>query len=239
MVQSREHRVRLMLVKDARFASTIAASLADNAIRLQEVDDLRAALDQVWQRSPDLLLIESRSSHTEAVAFCTQLRPFFQFPILVLEQDTSEQDRIALFDSGADDVVPYTCSFAELLARFNALTRRVERQQRIDPHGHYLRAHAMELDIAGRRLLLPQRQIDLPLSLIKLLAILFHHYDAFVSREAIADHVFGSPGTTAQARVSALVNLLRRRIEHDLGLPPIVVSVMGRGYRLVTNLELP
>lgn len=229
-------RVHLLLVKDAQFDSTVTPSFGEGVLRLHEVDNLAAGLEQVWSRSPDLLLLESRERPLAAVAFCCQLRPFFQVPLLVVEYGVGEAQRIALLDSGADDVVPSVSSYAELLARFNALLRRIERQQRRDPHAHYLRAANMELDISGRRLLLPGRQVDLPLSLVKLLAILFVHYDAFVSREAIAQHVFGTATPAAQARISALVNLLRRRVEQELSLPPLVVSVMGRGYRLA---ELP
>jgi DNA-binding response OmpR family regulator len=227
-------RYRLMLVRDAGFMSAAPHAFAEGALKLLEVADLKQAAEQIWLRTPDLLLVECRECIDELIDFCRALRPFFQLPILVVEDGVGEEVRITLLDSGADDVVACAISDAELLARFNALRRRVERQQRRDPHAHYLRAAGMELDIGGRRLLLPSGQhISLPLSLIKLLAILFHHYDAFVPREAIARHVFGNDSPAAQARTSALVNLLRRRIEHELGLPSIVVSVMGRGYRLV------
>jgi DNA-binding response OmpR family regulator len=232
MVQPWEQRLRLLLVKDIRADSALAAAIANGVLRLQVLDDRDRAYEQIWVRPPDLLLLESCDEHSVAIDFCRRLRPFFQLPILVVEQGASERDRIALFDGGADDVVPNTSGLPELLARCNALHRRLERQKRIDPHADYLRAGTLELDIGGRRMLLPKRQLDLPLSLIKLLAILFHHHDTFVSRELIAQHVFGLSNAAAQARVSALVNLLRRRVEGELGLPPLVVGVMGRGYRL-------
>jgi two-component system, OmpR family, response regulator RegX3 len=225
MPQPLEHNLRLLLVRDTR-------SDSGSLLRVQVFDDWEAASEQIWARAPDLLLIESSDTHAPAAAFCRRLRPFFQLPILVVESGASERDRMLLLDSGADDVVACTSGLAELLARFNALRRRLQRQERLDPQLHYLRVATLALDITGRRLLLEGRQLDLSLSLIKLLSILIQHHDGFVSRELLAEHVFGASTSAAQARISALVNLLRRRIEGELGLPPLVVGVMGRGYRL-------
>lgn len=231
---SRERRWLLVFTHPTLHAQVISR-LQPSMLRVQEAADAQLVFEQIWHTTPDLLLIESGGQHTEAVTFCERVRTFFQLPILVVVQGSNELERIALLESGADDVVVLEHGLGDLVARCHALCRRVERQVRHDAGAHYLRIRNVELDIAGRRLLLPNAQINLTLPLTKLLALLFSYHGAYVPRQTLIKHVFGDITPYTEIRLSTLIKTLRRRVEHELGYPPLVVNMKGHGYRIALS----
>lgn len=198
------------------------------------------ALAEVWQRCPDLLLLEAAEEYEAIGELCRQLRTFFGFPIIVIERGCSETERIALLDSGADDVLALSEGLGSLWVRMKAVARRAARQRQRNPESLYLGVGTMRLDIRGRRLLVPMltsggtlpAAVDLTLRQTMLLALLFSHQGAVVSDAVLARHVFGRSDSEFIERVTATFEQLRRRLS-DLHRQPLVERVHNRGYRLV------
>lgn len=205
--------------------------LIDGLVRATLIDDPRELHAQIWQRSPDLLLIESAPPHTATIALCASLRRFFSFPIMVVAHAAGEHERIGLLDSGADDLLILERGVAELLARLKALLRRCERQRRHNPHADHLAALDMRLDVPGRRLLLPNSAIDLSLAQTKLLALLFHS-QGVVAEPLAAEHLFGAVNEATLRNTTLVAGSLRRRLIQQYGMRPILEKVRGGGYRL-------
>lgn len=190
---------------------------------------LRAA----WSSTIDLLLIEAPTPLYDTLELCAQLRRFFQFPILVLEQGGAEHERIALLDAGADDVLSIPAGLAELPARCTMLMRRLGRQIARDPDAGYLRAGALRLDIARCRLLLPgQAGVDLTPAQTRLLGLLISAQGACVPLPAVSVHVFGAVAVNAGKRVANLLRDLEGRLA-PAGAAPFVDYVKGHGYRVI------
>jgi DNA-binding response OmpR family regulator len=221
-----------LLLTRAEIHPYVSAVLPRRLLRLQEDDNPQAILAIAWQRNPDLLLIESTPAHSDTVDYCRSLRLYFRFPILIIEDGASEAERIAMLDSGADDVVAVRQGLADLLARVNALIRRSERERRRNPYAGYLQVYDFYLDVRGRRLLLPENQIDLSLTQTRLLALLFNEQGGFVSDMRLAEHLFGQISPETINRVTAALDTLRRRINVELRLSPIIERIHGQGYRL-------
>lgn len=205
--------------------------LIDGLVRATLIDDPLQLQVEIWQRSPDILLIESAPPHTATIGLCASLRRFFSFPILVVARAADEYERIGLLDSGADDLLSLERGLAELLARLKALRRRFERQRRHNPHAGYLIALDMRLDVPGRRLLLPGATIDLSLAQTKLLALLFHG-PGIVAEPLVAEHLFGVASEATLRNTALVAGSLRRRLIQQHGIRPIFEKVRGGGYRL-------
>lgn len=205
--------------------------LIDGLVRATLIDDPIQLEAQLWQRPPDMVLIESVPPHTATIGLCANLRRFFSFPILVVARAADEQARIRLLDSGADDLLILERGLAELLARLKALRRRCERQRRHNPHADYLTALDMHLDVPGRRLMLPGAAIDLSLAQTKLLALLFHS-SGIVAEPLAAEHLFGAVSEATLRNTALVAGSLRRRLIQQYGMRPILEKVRGGGYRL-------
>jgi DNA-binding response OmpR family regulator len=209
-------------------------------VRLSETHD--QAISAIWQRYPDLLLIEAVDDYAAFSKLCRQIRSFFMLPIIVVEQGCSEAERIDLLDSGADDVVALREGLSSLRVRMLAIARRAERQRQRNPESPYLSAGPLRLDIRGRRLLgllwntgsVARGAVDLTLRQTMLLAMLFHHQGGVVSDQALARHMFGRGDAEMVERVTATFEQLRRRLS-ELQRQHVIERVHNRGYRLVVT----
>jgi DNA-binding response OmpR family regulator len=208
-------------------------------IRLSTTRD--HTITEIWQRCPDLLMLQAADDYMGIAELCKQVRNFFSFPIIVVEQGCNEAERIALLDSGADDVVALEEGLGSLWVRMKAIARRAEQQRQRNPESLYLIVGALRLDIRGRRLIitLPDSAevapgtIDLTLRQTMLLALLFYHHGGVVADAAMARHMFGTSDEAAIERVTATFEQLRRRLG-ELRRQPLIERVHNRGYRLVS-----
>jgi len=142
-------------------------------------------------------------------------------PVLMLTARASEMDKVAGFESGADDYLCKPFSAAELVARLRALLRRTQvsschevGELRVD-EGQGLAT------LRGERLLLTRREFDL-------LVFLAAHPGRVFSRTELLDRVWGEDFLGTERTVDQHIAQLRALIGH-----PYIETVRGRGYRLV------
>lgn len=224
----------ILVLADRQIHSRVQAALALVARRLDAVGDAQTLLLHAWAQVPDLVVIEAAAPGPDPAALCRQLRRYFPCAILIVEEGACELERITWLDSGADDVLSLSGSApAELAARGHALARRLHRQRQRDPEAFMLHALGMRLDIAGRRLVIPDgRRVDLTATLTRLLAILFSYDEHVVPMAVLGQQLFVTAPANLQGRLNTLARNLTQRLAH---LPPPrlrIECVRGAGYRL-------
>jgi DNA-binding response OmpR family regulator len=89
----------------------------------------------------------------------------------------------------------------------------------------------MTLDLLARTVRRGTVQLDLPQRQFELLAYLMKHPGETVSRQMIAEHVWKESSATWTNVIEVQVNQLRKKL-HLEGLPPVLHTVRGRGYRI-------
>jgi len=146
--------------------------------------------------------------------------------VLMLTARDSVDDRIVGLETGADDYMVKPFALNELLARVRALLRRDMRQQATT-----LTVDDMTLDLLARTVRRDAVQLDLPQRQFELLAYLMKHPGETVSRQMIAEHVWKESSATWTNVIEVQVNQLRKKL-HLEGLPPVLHTVRGRGYRI-------
>ncbi len=140
----------------------------------------------------------------------------------VLTAAADVDDRIGGLELGADDYLPKPFAFAELVARVRALSRRA-------PSGPpVLRRGDLAVDRARHR----ASRGSLPLSLTRkefgILETLLAAGGAVVSAEDLLEHVWDAYADPFSNIVSVTMARLRRK----LGDPPLIETVVGKGYRM-------
>jgi len=146
--------------------------------------------------------------------------------VLMLTARDSVDDRIVGLETGADDYMVKPFALNELLARVRALLRRDMRQLATN-----LTVEDMTLDLLARTVRRGTVQLDLPQRQFELLAYLMKHPGETVSRQMIAEHVWRESSATWTNVIEVQVNQLRKKL-HLEGLPPVLHTVRGRGYRI-------
>ncbi|HEX2093485.1 MAG TPA: response regulator [Longimicrobiaceae bacterium] len=139
----------------------------DDAFREMTADVLRAAgysvrpvrngtdaLTEVRRREPDLLLLDYRMGRPNGLEVCQEVKSdpsLAHLPVLILTGEGRLEDRLAGFDSGADDYLPKPFDPRELVARVRALLRLSKRSLDRNPTSGLPGGEAIHTEILRRR----------------------------------------------------------------------------------------
>ncbi len=114
----------LVVDDDPMVASTIQRVLRPEGYDVDVALGGAAALDQVSERRPDLVVLDLMMPGIDGLEVCRRLRASGSLPILMLTARSGTADRVRGLDTGADDYLVKPFAYAELLARVRALLRR-------------------------------------------------------------------------------------------------------------------
>ncbi|MEI8308999.1 MAG: winged helix-turn-helix domain-containing protein [Chloroflexales bacterium] len=224
----------ISVLVDDRLHAQVQPILALAAARVELLPDATTFLRHLWERPPDLILIETAEHPTGTIeTLVAELHRYFPMPILILEAGASEPDRIAWLDRGADDVLTFYATLAELPARCIALMRRAQRERGRDPNAQYLQSLGMRLDIRARRVVLATGDvIDLNAAQTRLLALLLAYDGDVVPSDVLIRHLFGTQTMNFTQHLWPIIRDLRRRLNQGAGSVPQIRYVHGCGYRI-------
>ncbi len=191
----------------------------------------REGINLARDRGPDLVLLDLMLPDMNGFAVCEEIRAANPvIPVIMLTARSQENDKIRGLEVGADDYVTKPFSIGELVARINAIFRRLQRitpreeQIVIGPAVVFPRKH--ELIRKGKTLALSFYEVEL-------LRLLAERGGQPVSREEILEKIWGVSSSSSTRGVDNVVVKLRRKIEDNPADPKHIVTIYGTGYRLV------
>ena len=189
------------------------------------------ALRAVTDQAPDLVILDLNLPVLSGTEVCRLMRArpaTANVPIIMLTARTSEADRVAGLDIGADDYVTKPFSLRELAARVRAVLRRKGNGAKVAAvvyEGAHLRADfdAVAVTVDGEAVRLTRREFEL-------LRFLVQNRNRVVSRDRLLERVWGYDRFIETRSVDVHVGRLRSK----LGLAgPQIETVVGLGYRFV------
>ena len=187
---------------------------------------LRLALDR--QNPPAVIVLDLMLPGMNGMDLCRRLRRENQTrrtPIIMLTAKTSEADRVAGLDLGADDYIAKPFSVRELMARVRAVLRRVE-----DEAAERYEEGRLTIDFADVRASCEGTNVKLTNKEFQLLSVLAKKRGRVVTRQQLLDQVWGY-SYYGDART---LDVHIRRLRQKLGLcGDCIETVVGVGYRFV------
>lgn len=180
---------------------------------------------------PDLVILDLGLPDLTGEEVARELRRYDDVPILVLTAKVAEEDRIQLFELGADDYLTKPFSPRELVLRSQAILRRGRRGR---PDAGVVSYGDGELSVDEERREVSVRGVPVELTPTEwgLLAALSATPGRVYSRHELVNRVRGYEHEGYERTVDSHVRNLRRKVEADPRAPRIVLTVVGGGYRL-------
>ena len=179
------------------------------------------------QDPSDLVLLDLRLPGSSGEELLRWVRARgMDVPVIILTAKAEVQDKIAGLDAGANDYVTKPFSFEELLARIRA-TLRTTRQ----PSATELEVGDLRLDLLTKVAHRAGRRIELAPREWAILELFMRHPGQILSRSQILGHVWDYSFDPGSNVVDVYVGYLRRKLDTP-GLPPVIQTVRGAGYRL-------
>ena len=189
------------------------------------------ALSRVRHQPPDLIILDLNLPALSGTEVCRILRSRSEaprVPIIMLTARTSEDDRVAGLDQGADDYLTKPFSLRELAARVRAVLRRGAAPHAVRP-STYRSEHlvadfdAVAVAVDGAPIRLTRREFDL-------LQFLVQNRNRVVSRDRLLERVWGYDRVVETRSVDVHVGRLRGKLR-TAGRQ--IETVIGLGYRFI------
>ncbi len=221
----------LVVDDDARLRTLLSRYLAENGFRVSTASHAADARDKMRFLAPDALVLDVMMPGETGLALTAALRAERTgVPILLLTARGAPEDRIAGFESGADDYLGKPFEPRELVLRLRAMLRRSAGAPAEAAPAGPLRLGPLSFDPARAELSGPDGPLHLTGGESALLAALAGRPNEVFTREDIAAAL--SMDETGERAIDVQVTRLRRKIEADPREPRFLHTVRGRGYVL-------
>jgi two-component system phosphate regulon response regulator PhoB len=225
---------QVLIVEDERAIREMTAfGLKRAGFDVFEAQDAQSARVEIANRRPDILLVDwmlPDSSGLELTRELKRSRDTRDLPIIMLTARGTEADKVAGLEGGADDYLTKPFSPRELLARINALMRRVSHEK----PGDRLEFDGLVLDSVEHRVMVGERTLPLGPTEYRMLEFFMRHPDRVFTRVQLLDRVWGGDVYVEERTVDVHIRRLRKALEDDK-LDRLVQTVRGAGYRFSTK----
>jgi DNA-binding response OmpR family regulator len=226
-------KTRILIVEDEPdIAGLMKHALERGAeLEVEVVATGAAALKSVMEAPPGLVLLDLNLPFIDGLEVCRLLRgraASATIPIIMVTARTSETDRVAGLELGADDYVTKPFSLRELVARVRAVLRRPP-QTAAEQNLGYQRGpltidfDAVSVRVSGASVRLTKREFEL-------LRFLVENRNRVLSRDRLLERVWGFDRQVETRSVDVHVGRLRGKLGHA---GRQIETVIGMGYRFV------
>lgn len=185
-------------------------------------------LPHLRKQMPDLILLDLMLPGMDGMEICREIRKRWKVPIIMITAKVEEVDRILGLELGADDYVCKPFSPREVVARVNAVLRRMHAtpdDRQIAVGQIHLDQDTFQVTVAGQALKLTPNEFAL------LKALMAQPNRAF-TRSELLDLVQGYEFEGYDRTIDTHVKNLRKKIGKALPGEELIVTVYGIGYKL-------
>jgi DNA-binding response OmpR family regulator len=219
----------LVVEDDPAISRFLVRGLREEQYRVDLAEDGPAAETLAAGGLYDAIVLDVQLPGFNGFELCRRLRRAnIDTPVLMLTARDAVPDRITGLDAGADDYLVKPFAFDELLARLRALTRR-GRTRHLDVSLNY---GPLTLDTATHVATAAGQPLDLSATEYRLLEHLLRHQETIVSRDQLAEHVWGGDYDPFSNVADVYIGYLRRKLRAAGVTTPLIHTIRGLGYML-------
>jgi two-component system, OmpR family, phosphate regulon response regulator PhoB len=220
----------LLVEDDAALAELLVYHFSRERFDVRQTPDGEEALMLAQETPPDVIILDWMLETLSGIEVCRRLRRMPEtanVPIIMLTARGEEEDRVRGLETGADDYVTKPFSPRELVARVNAVLRRV----RPALVGETLSYADVEMDTVAHKVKRNGATVALGPTEFRLLKHFLEHPVHVFSRERLLDSVWGRDSDIEARTVDVHIRRLRKAINYG-GHADIIRTVRSAGYAL-------
>src|SRR6266480_8147047 len=225
--------VYILVVDDDMFANSLVQFvLSKEGYDVETTDNPRGALQMIKRREPDLLIIDVMMPYLDGFEFAIHLRKEgYEIPIIFMTAQDAIESKIQGFNIGADDYICKPFNHQELVARVQAVMRRIKRNGNAENHS--IRCGLLELLPSELKVVIPDHPtVFLTPKEMQVLRMLMTNIGHVVKREQLLSDVWNDNESNSNI-VDVYIRRLRVKLEEDAEYPQHIISVRGVGYKFV------
>ena len=223
--------VALLIEDERQIRRFVRMALETEGWHIVEADTMKQGLIDAGTRKPDIVILDLGLPDGNGIDFIRDFRGWSPVPIIVLSARTSETDKIAALDAGADDYLTKPFGVGELLARVRATRRRSAGATSEDAAP--FRFGEVEVDLARRTVHKGGALLHLTPIEFRLLNLMISNVGRVLTHRQILREVWGPAYVEHEHYVRVHMGHLRQKLEDDPAQPAHLITETAVGYRLV------
>jgi DNA-binding response OmpR family regulator len=222
-------RATIVVIEDeVAIASAVAARMHSAGYAAEIATDGPAGVELVDRLHPDLVVLDLMLPGLDGLEVCRRIQRHRRVPVLMLTARDAESDVLTGLEVGADDYLTKPFSPRELVARVQAVLRRVAGTGPDGPGGDgVMQLGDLEIDLDARRVRRGDDEVHLTATEFDLLTCLASRPGAVRSREQLLADVWGYRDGSGARTVDSHVRAIRRKLGND-----VIRTVHSVGYAI-------
>lgn len=229
----------LLIDDDHELAELLVDYLAQQDFIVHCCFDGQSGLEQAYNNKFDLILLDVMMPKLDGFEVLKALGKEHKTPVLMLTAKGDNNDKVRGLELGADDYLAKPFHHQELLARINAILRRIQlvnqqNQQALQQDNAILYVNNVELNHATRTVLCHQNAIELTGTEYQILTLLLEHHGKIIAKDAISEQVLGRKLSPFDRSIDVHIGNIRRKFLPFCSVEKIK-TVRGAGYLYLTG----
>lgn len=229
----------LIAEDEAAIREFITLNLTHSGYSVVEAENGKEAVElfEKGKENIDIVLLDYMMPLMNGIDACKRIRELSPgVGVIFLTAKTQESDKIYGLYSGADDYITKPFSVTELLARIEAVYRRVKlNKELLNTHSDEMVCGDYILSTKKRAVITGNQRIELSQIEFQILEYFFSQPDTTISREEILERVWGGGYFGDDKVVDVNIRRLRLKVEKDPSCPEHLITVWGKGYKWVAE----
>lgn len=227
--------IHILLIDDDQSLHTLLGEyLQQEGYKVTHAYDGRTGLKAVFAERPNLVVLDVTMPRLDGWDTLERIREMSDLCVIMLTARDTEPDKLRGFRLGSDDYVTKPFSFAELVARIEAVLKRSTNNSQVSD---ILQVGGLRLDTLQHRVTRDGEPLELTPTEFKLLKILMKEPGRVFTQEQLVTRVWGEEYTEEIGYIRRYIWHLRRKVEPNPEEPQYILNEHGVGYKLISSLQ--
>jgi len=203
-----------------------------NGAQVLPAGDGAQGLELIETEYPDIVILDIGLPDMNGFQVLQEIRRFSQVPVIMLTIRGEDTDIARGLEMGADDYVTKPFSHIELIARVQAVLRRVQ-ESPVTTEDRPFASGKLWVDFSSNEIKVEGEPVKLTSTEFKLLQYLIRNEGRLLSHENLLSKVWGDTYGDARDLLRVHIQHLRRKLGDSIESPKIIVTEHGMGYKFV------
>lgn len=215
--------MKLLLIEDDKnLASTLTEALKEESFLVDYSDNGMVGIEMALKNKYNLIITDLNLPDKSGESICKVIRAKKETPILVLTGEMSTETKITLLNLGADDYLTKPFLFKELVARINAILRRLPKIAK-----NKIQIEKLLIDRTNKKVFYDKKEIHLTNKEYLLLEILASNKGKIISRNEILENSWDTNADIFSNTIETHISNIRKKTDNN-----IIKTISGRGYTI-------
>ena len=197
------------------------------------VGDGQSGIDMVEAENPDLVILDVGLPDMDGFEALREIRRFSQVPVIMLTVRGEDVDIARGLELGADDYMTKPFSHVELMARVQAVLRRVQGRVVAGDEQEPFSGGKLWVDFSSSEVKISGKPVKLTATEYKLLYQLIKNEGRLLSHETLLTRVWGDDYGDSRDLLRVHIQHLRQKLGDNVEVPAIITTEHGMGYKFI------